>query len=82
MYFDYCNLIIVNHFVRAHRVGPCGATASAPVSSWFRSPNSQPALVRVRGPTRNRGLPDGGSDAHEERTLQKMELVVAATGGR
>ena len=81
LYFDDCNLILVNHFVRAHRVGPCGAAAGAPVSSWFRSPNSRLALVRIRGPTEIRNLPDGGSGAREERTLQKMELVMAATGG-
>ena len=33
LYFDDCNLILVNHFVRAHRVGPCWAAAGAPVSS-------------------------------------------------
>ena len=82
LYFDYCNLIVVKHFVRAHRVGPCGAAAGAPVSSWFRSQNSRPAFVRVCGPTGSRGLPDGGSGARDERTLPKMELVMATTGGR
>ena len=78
LYFHYCNLILVNHFVQAHHVGLYGAATSAPVSSWFRSSNSQPAFVRVRGPTRNRGLPDG----REERALQRMELMMATTGGR
>ena len=77
----YCNLILVNHFVRAHRVGPCGATASAPVTSWFWSPNSRPALVRARGPTKTCGLPNGGSDARTQCTLQKMELVSAMMEG-
>ena len=82
LYFDYCNLIVVNHFVRAHHVGPCGAAAGTPVSSWFRSPNSRPALVRVRGPMEIRSLPDGGSNAHEERTLQRMEIVMVTTRRR
>ena len=82
LYFDDCNLILVNHFVWAHRVGPCGAAAGAPVSSWFRSSNSRPAFVRVRGPTEIRSLLDGGSDAREERALQRMELMIAMTGGR
>ena len=82
LYFDDCNLILVNHFVRAHRVGPCGAAAGAPASSWFRSSNSQPALVRVHGLTGILGLLNGGSVAREERTLQMLELVIATTGGR
>ena len=32
LYFHYCNLILVNHLVRPHRVGACGAAAGAPIT--------------------------------------------------
>ena len=81
MYFHYCNLILVNHFVWAHRIGPYGAATGALVSSWFQSPNSRPALVRVRGPMGICGLPNGGSVVSEECALQRMELAIVTTGG-
>ena len=75
-------MILVNYFVRAHRVGPCGAAAGAPYQVGFGAQTPDRLLVRVRGPTRNRGLPDGGSDAREECALQRMELMMATIGGQ